>query len=231
VASVLVVEDDHNIRAALIRSLTDGGHAVRSAPNALQALRDVAEHPPDAVILDLGLPDLDGVDALKMLRGLIDVPVIVATARDAEQEIVRLLNAGADDYLVKPFSGEHLRARLAAVLRRTGAARQAEVAQVGALTVYFERREATVGGEVLALTRREFDLLAFLARRPGRVVTRRELLTEVWQQPYGGDDQTIDVHLSWLRRKLGESAVEPRYLHTVRGVGVKLVAPECGGAP
>jgi DNA-binding response OmpR family regulator len=225
VASVLVVEDDHNIRAALIRSLTDGGHAVRSASTALQALRDVAQNPPDAVILDLGLPDLDGVDALKMLRGIVDVPVIVATARDAETEIVRLLNAGADDYLVKPFSGEHLRARLAAVLRRAGTER-AEVACVGALSVDFERREATLAGEVLALTRKEFDLLAYLAQRPGRVVTRRELLAEVWHQPYGGDDQTIDTHLSWLRRKLGETAVEPRYLHTVRGVGLKLVEPQ-----
>jgi DNA-binding response OmpR family regulator len=225
VASVLVVEDDHNIRAALIRSLTDGGHAVRSASTALQALRDVAQNPPDAVILDLGLPDLDGVDALKMLRGIVDVPVIVATARDAETEIVRLLNAGADDYLVKPFSGEHLRARLAAVLRRSGTDR-AEVAVVGQLCVDFERREATLAGRPLALTRKEFDLLAYLAHRPGRVVTRRELLTEVWQQPYGTDDQTIDTHLSWLRRKLGETAVEPRYLHTVRGVGLKLVEPQ-----
>jgi DNA-binding response OmpR family regulator len=222
---VLVVEDDHNIRAALIRSLTDGGHAVRSASTALQALRDVAQNPPDAVILDLGLPDLDGVDALKMLRGIVDVPVIVATARDAETEIVRLLNAGADDYLVKPFSGEHLRARLAAVLRRAGSER-AEVVTVGQLCVDFERREATLAGQVLALTRKEFDLLAYLARRPGRVVTRRELLAEVWQQPYGTDDQTIDTHLSWLRRKLGETAVEPRYLHTVRGVGLKLVEPQ-----
>ena len=224
-ASVLVVEDDHNIRAALMRSLTDGGHSVRSASTALQALRDVAQNPPDAVILDLGLPDLDGVDALKMLRGIVDVPVIVATARDAETEIVRLLNAGADDYLVKPFSGEHLRARLAAVLRRSGSDR-AEVAVVGQLCVDFERREATLAGRVLALTRKEFDLLAYLARRPGRVVTRRELLAEVWQQPYGTDDQTIDTHLSWLRRKLGETAVEPRYLHTVRGVGLKLVEPQ-----
>ena len=223
---VLVVEDDHNIRAALIHSLTEGGHAVRSASTALAALREVAGNPPDAVILDLGLPDLDGVDTLKMLRGLADVPVIVATARNAEREIVRLLNAGADDYLVKPFSPEHLRARLAAVLRRGQASRPAQVMTVGELSVDVDRREATLAGVPLALTRKEFDLLTYLAQRTGRVVTRRELLTEVWQQPYGGDDQTIDVHLSWLRRKLGETAVEARYLHTVRGVGVKLVEPE-----
>jgi DNA-binding response OmpR family regulator len=224
--SVLVVEDDHNIRAALVHSLTSGGHVVRSASTALAALREVADNPPDAVVLDLGLPDLDGIDALKMLRGLVDVPVIVATARDAEGEIVRLLNAGADDYLVKPFSAEHLRARLAAVLRRGPLRRRAEAVTVGELRVDVERREATLAGAPLELTRKEFDLLAYLAQRAGRVVTRRELLTEVWQHPYGGDDQTIDVHLSWLRRKLGESALAARYLHTVRGVGVKLVEPE-----
>ena len=110
-ASVLVVEDDPHVRSALIRDLTDRDHAVRSAGTALDALREVAQAPPDAVILDLGLPDLDGAEALKMLRGVSDVPVIVATARDNETEIVRLLNAGADDYLVKPFSSEHLSAR------------------------------------------------------------------------------------------------------------------------
>jgi DNA-binding response OmpR family regulator len=184
-SSVLVVEDDHNIRAALIHSLTEGGHAVRSASTALAALREVADDPPDAVILDLGLPDLDGIDALKMLRGL-----------------------------------------LAAVLRRGPFRRRVEPVTVGELSVDVERREATLAGSPLELTRKEFDLLAYLAQRAGRVVSRRELLTEVWQQPYGGDDQTIDVHLSWLRRKLGESALQARYLHTVRGVGVKLVEPE-----
>ncbi|MDX6429141.1 MAG: hypothetical protein QOE54_1507, partial [Streptosporangiaceae bacterium] len=179
------------------------------------------------VILDLGLPDLDGAEALKMLRGVSDVPVIVATARDDETEIVRLLNAGADDYLVKPFSGEHLSARLAAVLRRTAArgdARPATLLLVGGLSVDLDRREASLDGAALELTRREFDLLGYLAAQAGRVVPRRELLTEVWRQSYG-DDQTIDVHLSWLRRKLGETASAPRYLHTVRGVGVRLSAP------
>ncbi|KUN83108.1 two-component system response regulator [Streptomyces bungoensis] len=230
-ASVLVVEDDQFVRSALIRHLTDASHTVRSVGTALEALREVAHLRFDLVILDLGLPDLDGSEALKMLRGITDVPVIIATARDDETEIVRLLNAGADDYLTKPFSVEHLSARIAAVLRRARAggteAPAPPVLRVGGLTVDPLRRQAELDGARLDLTRREFDLLAFLAGRPGVVVPRRELLAEVWQQSYG-DDQTIDVHLSWLRRKLGETAARPRYLHTLRGVGVKLEPPATG---
>ncbi|MFI9462773.1 response regulator transcription factor [Streptomyces xiamenensis] len=229
-AHVLVVEDDPFVRSALIRQLTDAAHTVRSVGTALEALREVAQIGFDLVILDLGLPDLDGREALKMLRGITDVPVIIATARDDETEIVRLLNDGADDYLVKPFSAEHLSARMAAVLRRVragggrpGAPQDSEL-RVGGLSVDPLRRRARLDGMELDLTRREFDLLAFLAQRPGVVVPRKELLTQVWRQSYG-DDQTIDVHLSWLRRKLGETAAKPRYLHTLRGVGVKLEAP------
>lgn len=230
-ARVLVVEDDQFVRSALIRHLMDAAHTVRSVGTALEALREVAQVGFDVVILDLGLPDLDGAEALKMLRGITDVPVIIATARDDETEIVRLLNDGADDYLVKPFSVEHLSARMAAVLRRShartgpgGIAAEDREVRVGGLVIDPLRRQAQLDGALLDLTRREFDLLAFLARRPGVVVARKELLAEVWQQSYG-DDQTIDVHLSWLRRKLGETAARPRYLHTLRGVGVKLEPP------
>ncbi|MFC5835673.1 response regulator transcription factor [Nonomuraea insulae] len=223
-ATVLVVEDDEFVRSAIIHELGRRQHAVRSAGCALDALREISQSPPDAVILDLGLPDLDGSEALRMVRGISDVPVIVATARDDEAEIVRLLRAGADDYLVKPFSGDHLSARLDAVLRRARSAPEPRTLRVGGLVVDVARREAALDGGPLALTRREFDLLAYLAARADRVVTRKELLAEVWQVAYG-DDQTIDVHLSWLRRKLGESAAQPRYLHTVRGVGFMLSAP------
>ncbi|WP_329594804.1 response regulator transcription factor [Streptomyces sp. NBC_01005] len=224
-ASVLVVEDDRFVRSALIRHLTDASHVVRSVGTALEALREVSHFRFDLVILDLGLPDLDGSKALKMIRGITDVPVIIATARDDETEIVRLLN----DYLAKPFSVEHLSARITAVLRRscagdTGAVPPPPVLRVGGLAIDPLRRQAVLDGVALDLTRREFDLLAFLAGRPGVVVTRKEPLAQVWQQPYG-DDQTIDVHLSWLRRKLGESAAAPRYLRTLRGVGVKLESP------
>ncbi|MBT3073481.1 response regulator transcription factor [Streptomyces sp. CYG20] len=227
-ASVLVVEDDQFVRSALIRHLSEASHTVRSVGTALEALREVAHFRFDVVILDLGLPDLDGGEALKMLRSITDVPVIIATARDDESEIVRLLNDGADDYLTKPFSVEHLSARMAAVLRRARAAGEQapppRVIRVGGLAIDPLRRSAELDGAQLDLTRREFDLLTFLAGRPGVVVARKELLAEVWQQSYG-DDQTIDVHLSWLRRKLGETAARPRYLHTLRGVGVKLQPP------
>jgi DNA-binding response OmpR family regulator len=247
-ASVLVVEDDPVIRACLIDALAGCGHVVRSAPDGFGGLREVTQSRFDAVVLDLGLPDLDGRDALRMLRGISQVPVLVATARDDEAEIVRLLNAGADDYLVKPFSGAQLQARLAAVLRRTrrpgppegrpgpyagggrpgGAAGRGAAGEppllVGGLRIDPRARTAVLDGGELGLTRREFDLLAYLAQRPGAVVSKHELLCEVWREPYV-DERTVHVHLSALRRKLGESATAPRYLRTVRGVGIKLVDP------
>ncbi|GLZ33818.1 DNA-binding response regulator [Lentzea sp. NBRC 105346] len=210
------------MRAAVTRALTDLGYRVHAVGTAIDALREVAAAPSDAIVLDLGLPDLDGGDALRMIRGVTDTPVVVATARDDEGEIVRLLNAGADDYLVKPFSSEHLAARLTAVLRRS---RSKGSYTVGGLVVDLDRRQATLDGRDLSLTHKEFELLAYLAARPGEVVQRAELLANLWQIPSGQDDQTLDVHLSWLRRKLGERAAQPRYLHTVRGVGVRLVDP------
>lgn len=224
-ARVLIVEDDSYVRSAMVADLTRRSHAVRTAGTALDGIREVSQHPPELIVLDLGLPDLDGGQALKMMRTVTTAPVIVATARDEEAEIIRLLNDGADDYVVKPFSCEHLAARIAALLRRAspGSAPLSVIAVAG-LSIDQARREALLDGRRLELSRREFDLLAYLAVRPGTVVSRRELLTEVWHQAYG-DDQTIDVHVSWLRRKLGETAARPRYLHTVRGVGVVLDAP------
>ena len=224
-ASVLVIEDDQRIRETLARSLADAGHAVRTEGRGADALSVVVEWRPDVVVLDLGLPDLDGVDVLRMVRSVSAVPVIVATARDDDTEIVRVLDAGADDYVVKPYSAAHLDARIRAVLRRAAAPAAAPgsgAVTIDDLVIDPDRRIATLAGEPLELSRLEFDLLAHLARRAPEVVTRRELLSEVWRQPHGGADKTIDVHLSWLRRKLGESASEPRYLHTVRGVGIKL---------
>lgn len=226
-ASVLVIEDDQRIRETLARSLADGGHAVRTEGRGADALSVVVDWRPDVVVLDLGLPDLDGTDVLRMLRSVSTVPVIVATARDDDAEVVRVLDAGADDYIVKPYSAAQLDARIRAVLRRgTSPDDDAPSALViDELAIDPDRRTATLAGQPLELSRLEFDLLAHLARRSPEVVTRRELLAEVWRQPHGGADKTIDVHLSWLRRKLGESATEPRYLHTVRGVGIKLERP------
>lgn len=223
---VLLIEDDATIRMALVRALTGRGHAVASALNGADGLRAAVADRPDLVVLDLGLPDLDGVEVLRMLRAVSRVPVVVATARDDEEEIVRVLDAGADDYVTKPFGSAQLDARIRAVLRRTESEEEAdETVTVGGLRLDPRSRETVLDDGVLDLTPREFDLLLYLANRAGTVVSKRELLTEVWQIPYAGADKTVDVHLSWLRRKLGETADAPRYLHTVRGVGVKLHAP------
>ncbi|HEX9230538.1 MAG TPA: response regulator transcription factor [Jatrophihabitantaceae bacterium] len=225
-SQVLLVEDDAAIRIALTRSLHDHGHVVTSVGSGMPALTAAVEHRPDVVLLDLGLPDVDGADVLSMLRAVSDVPVIIATARDDEADVVRLLDLGADDYVIKPFTAAQLNARIKAVLRRSGRADGDPAIVVGGLRIDTRSREVTVDGRVVDLARKEFDLLLVLARRSGEVVTKRDLLAEVWQQAWGGSDRTVDVHLSWLRRKLGESAKQPRYLHSVRGVGVRLVAPE-----
>jgi DNA-binding response OmpR family regulator len=225
VPNVLVVEDDPAIRSALIRSLGDRGHAVSTAPDAMTGLREALETRPDLVILDLGLPDLDGAELLRMLRAVSSVPVIVATARDDDPSMVRALDAGADDYVVKPFSAETLDARIRAVLRRSATGEPDSRLAVGPLEIDVRARTVVLDGERVDLSPREFDLLAYLAAHVGQVVTKRELLSEVWRLPYGGADKTVDVHLSWLRRKLGETAQEPRFLVSVRGVGVKLVEP------
>ncbi|MER5443183.1 response regulator transcription factor [Streptomyces sp. NPDC002790] len=226
---LLVVEDDPALRNALVRALRDRGHAVATAATGMAGLDAAVTDRPDLVVLDLGLPDVDGARILRMLRAVSDVPVIVATARDEEGEMVAVLGDGADDYIVKPFGAAQLDARIKAVLRRLGLPGDVdEPLTVGGLVITPASREVTLDGRPLDLTPREFDLLAHLAQRPGQVVSRRELLAEVWQQPLGGADKTVDVHLSWLRRKLGESAQAPRYLHTVRTVGVKLMAPDDG---
>ena len=225
-AVIAIIEDDARIREAVARTLVDRGHAVRSASSGMAGLQQVMDDPPDVVVLDLGLPDIDGRELLKMLRAVSSVPVIVATARDDEQEIVVTLDAGADDYIVKPYSAEQLDARIRALLRRAGGDAGTTVIAVGGLRIDSSKHEATLDGQAVDLTRKEFELLAYLAANAGHVVTKRQLLADIWQQPYGGADKTVDVHLSWLRRKLGETAAAPRYLRTIRGVGVKLVDPE-----
>jgi DNA-binding response OmpR family regulator len=164
-----------------------------------------------------------------MIRAVSPVPVIVATARDDEREMVRLLDAGADDYVVKPFTGDQIEARVRAVLRRAAVADRPVQLEVGGLVIDRAGRTVHLDGAGVDLTPKEFDLLVCLAERAGEVVGRDELLAQVWHQPLGGGDKTVDVHLSWLRRKLGESAAAPRHLRTVRGVGVMLVDPGAAG--
>jgi len=227
--SILVVEDDDGIRTGLQRGLRERGFAVATAAAGLPGLELVLREPPEVVLLDLGLPDVDGLTLISMIRAASRVPIIVITAQDDDPTMVRALDGGADDYVVKPFGTEQVAARVRAVLRRGGReVVPATPLRVGRLVVDERARTASLDGAPLDLSRKEFDLLALLASRAGEVVTKRELLAEVWQQAYGGSDRTVDVHLSWLRRKLGESAAEPRYLLSVRGVGVRLVAPEPG---
>ncbi|MDI6098967.1 response regulator transcription factor [Actinoplanes sp. NEAU-A12] len=222
---MLVIEDDDDVRHALGRLLSATGHETRLCATALDGLREVAAWPPDVVVLDLGLPDLDGAAVLRRIRATSQVPIVVATAREEESEMIRLLRAGADDYVVKPYSAEQIEARIAAVLRRGGGGTAATELTVGGLTLDPQARTATLDGVPLQLSRLEFDLLAYLMQRAGKVVTRRQLLTGVWPAE-SRSLETVDVHVTWLRRKLGERAAQPRYLHTVRGVGIRLSPPE-----
>jgi DNA-binding response OmpR family regulator len=224
-AKVVLIEDDVEIRRLVAGALSEQGHDVESAAVAMDGLQLTVKGTPDLVVMDLGLPDLDGTELLRMIRAVSDVPIIVITARGADDVVVKTLDAGADDYLTKPFSLTQLEARVRAVLRRGSAASTDGPVCVGNLMLDAASREATLDGVRLDLSPKEFDLLHVLAARSGDVVSKRELMAEVWREPYGGSERTVDVHLSWLRSKLGESAQEPRYLHTVHGVGVKLVDP------
>jgi two-component system, OmpR family, KDP operon response regulator KdpE len=225
VARIVLIEDDVEIRRLVAGALAAAGHDVESADRALAGLELAVKGKPDLVLMDLGLPDVDGTELLPMIRAVSAVPVIVITARGEDEAVVGVLDSGADDYLVKPFSVAQLEARVRAVLRRGKVGEQPTEARVGGLVLDRGARSVTLDGKPLELSPKEFDLLRVLMERQGQVVSKRELLAEVWREPYGGADRTIDVHLSWLRKKLGETAQQPRYLHTVHGVGVKLVDP------
>ena len=217
---ILVVEDDPSIAEPLVAGLVRNGFDPTHVTTGAAAL-DAA---PDAemVLLDLGLPDIDGVEVCRRLRTICSVPVIVVSARSDEVERVLLLELGADDYVVKPFGIRELVARIRAVARRVGAApapaEEQEVA-AGPIRVDLRTHEVFVNGEPVELTPKEFDLLAFLAADPGAAHTRREILEEVWDPHWYGSPKTLDVHVASLRRKLGH----PEWIQAVRGVGFRLV--------
>ena len=222
-AVIVIVEDDQAVRDGWTHALTSVGHVVHAAGTAMAGLDLAIGKQPDVVILDLGLPDVDGLVMLRMFRTTSDTPVIVATARADESEIVRTLDEGADDYLCKPFGPEQLDARIRAVLRRFRSDPSGDLA-AGGLRLNPRTRTVLCDGEPITLSRKEFELLHYLMGRLGEVVSKQELLAEVWRQPFFSTPKTVDVHLSWLRRKLGETAEQPRFIHVVRGVGVKLEA-------
>jgi DNA-binding response OmpR family regulator len=218
---VLVVDDEASIRRALDRALRLEGFAVRTASGGKEALDAIAADAPDVIVLDIAMPDLDGVSVTNRLRADgIDIPICVVSARDEVDDRVAGLQAGADDYVVKPFALPELVARLHALLRRRPEAPAVPIL-VGDLHVDPARRQVRRGQRLVELTRREFDLLETFARHPGLVLTRPQLLTSVWGYDFEVDSNVVDVFVGYLRRKL-EADGEPRMLHTVRGVGFVL---------
>jgi two-component system response regulator MprA len=214
---VLVVEDDDEIADVLRRSLRQEGHEVRTAADGVEALDVAVEFVPDLVILDLGLPRLDGVEVLRRLRAEGDVPILILTARSETEDRVGGLDSGADDYIVKPFERQELLARIRALLRRRPPRGSAQIT-VGDLRLNPDTREVTRGDRSIELTSREFELLEYLMRNERLVVSRERLLEEVWGYDPMALTNTIDVFISNLRRKL-EAGGEPRILHTKRGAG------------
>jgi len=224
---VLIVEDDAEASDYLAKALRESGHVVDQATDGSQGLTRVRSEHYDALILDRMLPVMDGLSMLEILRKEGDeTPTIIVSALGEVDERVRGLRAGGDDYLVKPFSVEQLEARVRAVLRRSASKTTGSEIIVGDLVIDPGARVVTLNNTPLSLSPKEFDLLLYLAERVGVVVSRRQLMAEVWRQPYGGSEKSVDVHVSWIRKKLGESAAEPRYIETVHGVGLKLVEPQ-----
>ncbi len=225
-AHVLLIEDDEQIATSLVKVLARLQHRVDRADTATKGLAMLVDDRPEVIVLDLGLPDIDGLEVIKMIRGLGDVPVIVATARDDEETIVEALDRGADDYVIKPYSGRQLDARIRALLRRSRSAAGSERFEIGALRIDVGSHSVELDGRPIDLRPKEFQLLVLLASRAGEVVSRADIAREVWDDPYSASDSTIDVHVSAIRRRLGESALEPRFLRVVRGVGVGLMPPD-----
>lgn len=223
---VLVVEDDLSIRRFLRAALGEGGYRLKEAATAAQALEVLVSEPPDLVLLDLGLPDRDGIELLRELRGWSRVPVIVLSAREREHDKVVALDAGADDYLSKPFGVGELRARMRVALRHaaaSGGAAGGAVFEADELRVDLAARLVTVAGREVHLTPHEFRLLALLVKHAGKVVTHRQLLHEVWGPEYGGENHYVRVYMAQLRRKLEADPTRPRHLRTEPGVGYRLV--------
>jgi DNA-binding response OmpR family regulator len=217
--TILLVEDDRAIADALVDGLRDNGYAVTHVVLGSEAVSKVRAGGITTVILDLGLPDIDGTEVCRQIRAFSHVPIIVASARETEMDRVTVLDMGADDYVVKPFGIKELVARIHAVMRRAGGT-VAPITQIeaGALVIDTKSRTVTVGGNSVALTPKEFDLLAYLSREPGTVFRRADILRDVWQTTWYGTTKTLDAHVASIRKKLGN----PEWVESVRGVGFTL---------
>ena len=232
---ILLVEDEASIAEPFARLLQREGFEALIAPTAARAFELFERMPPALVLLDLNLPDGDGRDVARRLRRTSAVPIIMLTARGTETDRIVGLEIGADDYVVKPFSSAEVIARIRAVLRRV-AERGDDTApaapiEVGGLEIDPAARRVLLDGAEVALSRKEFDLLFELARHAGTVVTREQLMARVWDENWFGSTKTLDVHVGWLRRKLGDDAAEPRFIETVRGVGFRFAVADRSAAP
>ena len=232
---ILLVEDETSIAEPFARLLAREGFDAQVAGTVASALELFESHDPDLVLLDLNLPDGDGRDVARELRTRSRVPIIMLTARGTETDRVVGLEIGADDYVVKPFSSAEVVARIRAVLRRTAEASPAAASDgpldIQGLRVDRAARRVTLDGEELELSRKEYELLLDLAEHAGTVVTREDLMSRVWDENWFGSTKTLDVHIGWLRRKLGDDAADPRWIETVRGVGFRFAAPDGDGSP
>jgi two-component system, OmpR family, response regulator RegX3 len=227
--TILLVEDEESITTPLVQALDREGFDTAVSATAGESLAAAERVKPDLVLLDVMLPDGSGFDVCRELRARSRVPIIMLTARGEEADRVAGLELGADDYVVKPFSARELVARVRAVLRRTAEAgeRRAEgVTEVGEVRLDPARRSVTFRGDDLELSRKEFDLLRLLIENAGSVVTRERLIDEVWDTNWFGSTKTLDVHVSGLRKKLGDDSGAPRYIHTVRGVGFRFASAD-----
>ena len=226
--SILLVDDEVGIAQPLASALEREGFNTTVVGTAAEALLAAKRLDPDLVLLDLGLPDGSGFDVCRELRSSSGTPVIMLTARGEEADRVAGLELGADDYVVKPFSAREVVARVRAVLRRTEADRATDSGQIeiGAIGLDEDRHIATLDGDPVKLSRKEFELLRTLMRSAGNVLTREALIEEVWDMNWFGSTKTLDVHMSSLRKKLGDDPRDPRYIHTLRGVGFRFTGPD-----
>jgi DNA-binding response OmpR family regulator len=219
--TILVVDDEPTLRETLAEALDADGFRVVTAADGREALSRFREHQPDLVVLDLMLPELSGIEVCRIIRGESGVPIVMLTAKSSEIDKVVGLELGADDYVTKPFSLRELTARIRALLRRTEqlAEAPAPLIELGALTVDLAGHRLLRDGERVPLKPKVFELLAYLLRHPGQVLTREQLLEHVWGYDYAGETRTVDVHVHWLRAAIEPVPAEPIYLHTVRGIG------------
>jgi two-component system response regulator RegX3 len=223
---ILVVEDEPAISEPLTESLAREGFDPVVAPTVAEAERAFDSAEPDLVLLDVMLPDGDGRDLCRELRRRSDVPIVMLTARGEEVDRVVGLELGADDYVVKPFSARELAARIRAILRRGRGETRREVIEVGPVRLDAAARMVTKGGEPVEMAAREFDLLQLLMRRAGEVVRREMIMDLVWDEHWFGSTKTLDVHVSWLRKKLEDDPAQPVLITTIRGVGFRFAGPE-----